>query len=159
MKRLHEIVFHDISKMSEEMEKYSVKYEGYIPGRIGYNFPNEDGSYTIAYLKGDYATKMHELRHAMYYLDSDYRNYINNLWSSLDDNTKRIIECFLKRCGYAESIFIDEFQAYAFTEKDPEKFFGLKKGSFFGLKKGTFFELKKGTFFESKFKGSNALRR
>jgi hypothetical protein len=126
---LKEIEFKSANAMTQEMEKFASAYEGYVPGRIGYNFPNDDGSYTIAYIKGDYATKMHELRHARYYLDSQYRNEVNKIWSLLDNDTKRTIERFLKRCGYSESVLIDEFQAYAFTEKDPEKFFGLKKGS------------------------------
>lgn len=126
---LKELVFTNIDEMSKQLEKRASEYEGYVPRRTGYNFPNKDGTYTIAYIKGDYLTKMHERRHAMYYLNSDYRKYINELWSSLDPAVKRDIEKFLKRCGYKDSVIIDEFQAYAFTEKEPDKFFGLKKGT------------------------------
>lgn len=128
--KLNIFAFDNIQEMSKEMKKKASDYEGYVPGRIGYNFPNKDGSYTIAHVKGDIHTKNHELRHAEYYFNEQYRNAVNDLWSSLDEDTKHTIEQFLKRCGYCQAVFVDEFQAYLFTEKEPEKFFGLKKGTF-----------------------------
>jgi hypothetical protein len=121
-----ELVFKSRDEMSEKMESSACEYEGFVPGRNGYNFPNKDGSYTIAYIKGDILTKMHELRHAMYFFDSKYRKEVEDLWSSFSCEDRTVIEKFLAKCGYHKDMFLDEFQAYWFTEKNPRKFFGLK---------------------------------
>lgn len=127
--RLIELVFVSKKEMNEKMEKDANNYEGYIPGRNGYNFPNKDGSYTIAYLKGDFSTKNHEIRHAMFYFNKMYRKMVFNFWKSMDLKVKKTIISFLIKCGYKEECIIDEFQAYACTEDNPNKFFGLKKES------------------------------
>ncbi len=116
-------------EMTIAMESSACAYEGFVPGRTGYNFPNKDGSYTIGYIRGDTLTKMHELRHAIYFFDADYRARVQKMWNSLKCEDKIAIEKFLGRCGYKKEVFLDEFQAYTTTEKDPDKFFGLKRGS------------------------------
>ena len=125
--RIKELVFKSKAEMSKKMESSACDYEGYVPGRNGYNFPNKDGTYTISYVKGDILTKMHELRHAMYFFDPEYRKEVNKLWLSLSCEDRNIIEKFLGKCGYNKKVFLDEFQAYWFTEQEPRKFFGLKR--------------------------------
>ncbi len=122
-----EFIFDTKKEMTQKMECEACKYEGFIPGRHGYNFPNKDGSYTISYLRGDMLTKMHELRHAKFYFDPVYRKEVLVLWNSFDPNEQAIIENFLNKCGYPSNVHLDELQAFWFTEKDPRKFFGLKK--------------------------------
>lgn len=61
---IQEFVFSNRKEMALKMEAKSCEYEGFVPGRHGYNFPNKDGSYTIAYIKNDVLTKTHELLHA-----------------------------------------------------------------------------------------------
>jgi hypothetical protein len=124
---IKELVFRTREEMAVKMESKACEYEGFVPGRNGYNFPNKDGSYTIAYVKGDVLTKRHELRHAMYFFNQDYRAEIEKLWSSFSCGERLTIEKFLSKCGYKKEQFLDEFQAYWFTEKDPRRFFGLKK--------------------------------
>ena len=121
-----EMVFINKQEMNMKMEKGACKYEGYVTGRIGYNYPTEKG-YVIAYIKGDTLTKLHELKHAKYYYDASYRDQVNKLWSSFSDKEQTIITKFLNRCGYPQKVYLDEFQAYWYTEKDPRKFFGLKR--------------------------------
>lgn len=125
--KVKEHVFTNRQEMSLKMEKMACEYEGYVPGRTGYNFPNKDGSYTIAYLKGDTLTKNHELYHARYYFDPEHREKTKKLWLNLKPEERMIIENFLSRCGYKRDVFLDELQAYWFSEKDPRKFFGLKR--------------------------------
>ena len=60
----------------------------------------------------------HEMLHAKYYLDSDYRKKIIKIWnkgSSL--HLLNHIERLFSHYGYHESVHIDEFQAYLLTEK------------------------------------------
>lgn len=129
---IKELVFRNKATMSAKMEADASKYEGYIPGRNGYNFPNKDGSYTIAYIRSDILTKKHELCHAKYYYSAKYRKEVQELWDSLSNENQKTIEMFLQKCGYKKEFFLDEFQAYATTEKNPDNFFGLKRGTLNG---------------------------
>lgn len=124
---IKELVFKNRTEMSKQMERSACEYEGYVPGRNGYNFPNKDGSYTIAYIKGDVLTKRHEMCHARYYFEPDYRKRVGELWSTFSHQEQTIIKTFLAKCGYKEEVFLDEFQAYWFSECEPRKFFGLKR--------------------------------
>lgn len=126
---IKELVFTNKQDMIRKMEPCACEYEGYVSGRHGYNFPNKDGSYTIAYIKGDHLTKQHEMCHAKYFFDINYRIEIEKLWSSLTISERNIVEKFLNKCGYKKEVWLDEFQAYVTSEKDPEKFFGLKRGT------------------------------
>jgi hypothetical protein len=126
MMNIKELVFKNRQEMISKLEAEACAYEGFVPGRHGYNFPNKDGTYTIAYVRGDVLTKRHELRHAMYYFDANYRAEVQKLWKSFSCEEQLTIEKFLRRCGYKEELFLDEVQAYWFTERNPRKFFGLK---------------------------------
>lgn len=139
--------FEDLVSMTKMFEPISVCVEGKtkVP-RVGHNFPMtalEDAvkkgcvegrklmsvltpkiQYIVAYLAKDVLTKNHELQHAKYYLDSGYREKVVALWNRLEDEKRAHIECFLKRLGYPEHVWLDEFQAYYMTEKP--NFFGIK---------------------------------
>jgi len=107
-------------------------YEGTIPNRIGFNFPlsvvkrtdptshllSYDAEYFIGYRKGDIATKRHELQHARFYLDADFRTHVQQLWDSISPNQKQRIVDTLLEMKYPNdmSILLDEFQAYHFAE-------------------------------------------
>jgi hypothetical protein len=122
-------------------------YEGKIDNRIGINFPvdivkkwksinkkNEKYSineyidntkYVVVYKKGDKLTKDHEMLHARYYMDKEYKENIREIWDNMNKESKKKVSIMLKKMGYPddnEEILIDEFQAYYYTEKD--NFFG-----------------------------------
>lgn len=135
------IVYQKNCKNTEKflnIENISNNYEGVIKSRIGFNFPIEfvkkfdkhnellkySAKYVIVYKKGDISTKKHELQHAKFYIDNDYRKNIENLWNSFNIKTKNHIEKMLEKMGYDRKVFLDEFQAYYFTEKS--NFFGIK---------------------------------
>jgi len=124
------------------VEEIADMYEGKIDNRIGINFPMsivtkykgkgvdniknfKEGKYVVVYKKGDKLTKEHELMHAKYYMDDEYKRRVNDMWCSMRESSKvKIIE-MLKKMGYPEDkeeILIDEFQAYYYTEK--KNFFG-----------------------------------
>lgn len=124
------------NKMNEMLDDISNIYEGVIIGRSGHNFPSNytptNNHWSSQYKKncnyviGTYNHKSlsHELLHAKYYLDSEYKNKINNEWNNLENNKKNHITNFLKKLGYSENVIIDEYQACRYTEKD--NFFGIK---------------------------------
>lgn len=139
--------FESLPAMTKMFEPISVCVEGKtkVP-RVGHNFPltvlqdvvkrdcvegrellcllSKNVQYIVAYLAGDILTKNHELQHAKYFLDSEYRKSIATMWSKLDAKTRSHIEDFLRRLGYPEHVWLDEFQAYYMTEKP--NFFGIK---------------------------------
>jgi hypothetical protein len=80
--------------------------------------------YIIAYINGDIQTKKHELQHAKFHIDDNYRLSIYDKWNNLDKKTQNHIISFLKRLGYPDEVLIDEFQAYYMTEKS--NFFGVR---------------------------------
>lgn len=135
---------------TKDIPEYLLKiadiYEGKMDNRIGLNFPMDivmkyiktistkelilekyisSVKYVIVYKKGDKGTKQHELMHAKYYMDIEYRKSIEDKWSKMSEKSKKKVIDMLKRMGYDVenmSIVIDEFQAYYYTEKD--NFFG-----------------------------------
>lgn len=144
------LIFANISQMSLHLENISNFVEkGTIKTRQGHNFPIVKGleffnqkkvsdsekyiqgilsktkmKYCIAYIKGDIQTKKHEISHAKFYLDEKYRIKVMNIWESLNNKQKNNVCNMLQKMGYDDSVFIDEFQAYLFTERN--NFFGFK---------------------------------
>jgi hypothetical protein len=62
-------------------------------------------------------TKKHELQHAKYYIDNEFRESVKKLWDSFDSKYKTKVISMLQKMGYPEHVMLDEFQAYYFTEK------------------------------------------
>jgi len=76
---------------------------------------NKGIRYLIAYMEDDAESKKHELRHAQYFLDKDYKARVrasyNNLRLNMPSVFNQITE-FLKERGYKPDVFEDEFGAY-----------------------------------------------
>lgn len=124
----------------DEVLSLANAYEGEIPHRTGFNFPmafvrsttkkhpilryEAVAEYVIVYRKGDLSTKRHELQHAKYGMNANYRKEIKDLWESLTTKERDRITTLLLAMRYPprEEILLDEFQAYYFTEKP--NFFG-----------------------------------
>ncbi len=138
LERVLHIIYTDKDKTSSDflhLIQLADIYEGKISSRIGFNFPMNvieksnslrkyDADYIIVYKKGDVLTKKHELRHAMYFLDKQYRSSVQTLWDSLSSSSQSSILAMLLKMKYPNNITIllDEFQAYYYTEK--KGFFG-----------------------------------
>lgn len=133
------LIFHFSTKerMNESLAPISNAYEGALKqNREGHNFPSsyipkEHALYkhihsNCVYIIGVYTplSLHHELLHARYYADSEYKEQIHNEWNSLSDVVKNHITLFLKRLGYRDDVIIDEYQAYKYTEKP--NFFGIR---------------------------------
>ena len=133
------LIFHFSTKerMNETLTPMSNAYEGALKqNREGHNFPSSyvPKEHTLykhiqvncVYIIGVYTplSLHHELLHARYYADPEYKQQIHNEWNSLSDVAKNHITSFLKRLGYRDDVIIDEYQAYKYTEKP--NFFGIR---------------------------------
>jgi hypothetical protein len=123
------------NKMNELLDIISNNYEGIIKNREGHNFPSQfiPKNHLLSkyineckYVIGIYNNKdiKHEMLHAKYYIDKDYYQKINKEWNEIEPNIKEYLTKFLKKLGYSESVIIDEYQAYRYSESD--NFFGIK---------------------------------
>ena len=113
-------------------------YEGHIKGRIGFNFPmsvvkridpsstllSYEADYFIGYQQRDIMTKRHELQHARYHMDPEFRREVKTLWESFSSPFQKRAVHLLLKMNYPNNpdLLLDEFQAYYFTEKP--NFFG-----------------------------------
>ncbi len=150
------LAFKDVATMGVHLEGAACLYEGATSTtRQGINFPREIWEkwykavpakertavhkqldqalkgdpgirYIIAYRQGDVQTRKHELQHAKYSLDTEYKARADALWAKLTEDQRKVISAFLNRLGYPPHVHLDEFQAYYSTEAKPETFFGVK---------------------------------
>ena len=130
--------------MNRLLDEISGDIDGLSTARLGHNFPvtavpeshpihselQPGVQYVVAYLKGDIGTLKHELAHARFATDENYHQEVVAFWAALGDPEKATITAFLKRLGYSDAALIDEFQAYAVTEKS--NFFGVRLEVEFG---------------------------
>jgi len=123
--------------MNKALSAISHRYEGLSGNLEGHNFPASyvqkgDSIYEIVkqhhiqYVIGVYHANSleHEKLHAKYYLDLTYKKKIDDEWNQLGDVKRSKIIEFLKKLGYCDKVWIDEYQAYRYTEKP--NFFGIK---------------------------------
>lgn len=62
-------------------------------------------------------TVRHELRHAAYYLNEEYRAACGEIYKTIPDELKEAVNTRLKEYGYGAAVFPDETQAFFSTEK------------------------------------------
>nr|QFG73905.1 MAG: hypothetical protein [Megaviridae environmental sample] len=105
----------------EQTLKYSTLNN--IERRLGNAMLKFNTTYIVVFKRGDVHTLKHELAHARYHIDAEYRFKIDKLWRELTRKQQTTIVGFLNRCGYPPHVHMDEFQAYATTEKS--NFFGV----------------------------------
>lgn len=142
-KVLH-IIYEEKERNGKEFENiYNISkiHEGVeipISTIAGLNFPmktvpkknllrkyEKDCDYVIVYKKGDKITKLHELCHAKYDMNMEYKKSCVELWNFLDKTSKKNVKKMLEKMKYNVNnleIVMDEFQAYFHTEKP--NFFG-----------------------------------
>ena len=73
--------------------------------------------YVIAVKAGDDATLDHELVHAHFYLNADYKKKATMLVNSLPKSILKKITTRLKTMGYTSAVIKDEINAYLSTSK------------------------------------------
>ncbi len=128
--------FKDKHRMNQILDVISNTYEGILNNREGHNFPStfipkknhilspyrDNCKYVIGLY--NMSGLQHELMHAKYFMNEEYRKKINEEWLSLEEDKKLKIIVFLKRLGYSDKVIIDEYQAYRYTEAP--NFFGFR---------------------------------
>jgi len=119
--------------MNQMLDCLSNVYEGSLKNREGHNFPADyitkdhflwKYKQQCRYVVAVYNTRSlsHELLHAKYFVDNNYRLKINREWANLIPQRQAHITNFLRKLGYSDKVIIDEYQAYRYTEKP--NFFG-----------------------------------
>jgi hypothetical protein len=90
--------------------------------------PNCPG-YVISYVQGDETTKNHELSHAFYFLDEEYKNKSIDIIKTIPKD--HLISLFkdLTALGYLPHIINDEIIAYlvGFDQDEFDKYFSIRK--------------------------------
>jgi hypothetical protein len=123
--------------MNKALSAISDRYEGLSGALEGHNFsasyvqPSDSiydmvQKHKIIYVIGIYHVNSleHEKLHAKYYLDATYKKKMDEEWAELDTIKKGKIIQALTKLGYTEKVWMDEYQAYRYSEKD--NFFGFK---------------------------------
>lgn len=130
------VKFKSKAYMNEILDPVSNNYEGVILNRLGHNFPSSvipnkfhmlsKYKTNCQYVIGVYNVSgmAHELLHAKFYMDYNYKKQICDEWNELTDAKRDHIVQFLKSMGYSDKVIIDEYQAYKYSE--PANFFGIK---------------------------------
>ena len=107
-----------------------------VNNTFGAQFDRGNHFYIIAYVKDDKATKKHELLHALYYLNADYRYKVNEILDSVSTKkAKKYLQSLDYTFGgkHGQWVLYDEIQAYVLSD-DPEVF-GLSNKTLRKLKK------------------------
>jgi len=113
---IHERVLHVLyeTTLPPELVRIASCYEGFIPDRVGLNFPwvGETYDYVIVYPKKDpYRIREHEERHARFFMDKSFHDKVMDKWNRLTDFEQRKIERYYASLGYPLHVIIDEWQA------------------------------------------------
>ena len=74
--------------------------------------------YLIGSLTNDKATLNHELCHAFYNIDKEYKRKANEIVSTLASNIRKKINKLLEEIGYCKKVLLDETQAYLTWDKE-----------------------------------------
>ena len=111
--------------------QYPSEYDGHMESILSMIKPKE--FYLIGAVKKDASTIEHELCHARFALDKNYKKKVRELLKQLPDKIKKKIEDYLLTIGYCKGVLEDELQAYItcdyhfleenikFSAKDKEK--------------------------------------
>lgn len=105
-----------VAKKCYELNEAETPYDDIMKEIIDRYFVNGQKKYIIGVPSIKDSTFEHEMCHAMYYVDEEYRMKMDDLTSSLSDKNKSRIKKNLSSMGYCASVFKDEIQAYMSTE-------------------------------------------
>ncbi len=117
--------------MNSVLDEISNRIDGVLnTPREGHNFPKKNvpsnHKFFIGFKNYDYVIAVsestartaipHEMCHARFYLDEEYKDRMINMFNSFTEKKKEHIFKMLKRMGYCDNVLIDEWQAYYNTE-------------------------------------------
>lgn len=105
-----------VAKKCYEANDLETPYDREMKGIVDSLFVNGRRQYMIGAesFKGD--TFDHEMAHALYYTDIDYRNEMDSMTNSLPIKSLARLQKNLSKIGYHRGVIKDEIQAYMATE-------------------------------------------
>lgn len=101
------------------------KYDEFMKGIYKFIYENETQDfYLIGAKRGDTETIDHELAHALYYIDADYKSKqsanLNKLMDNGSGDYEKIKDTLVSYMKYGEKTIVDEMQAYLSTGPSDE---------------------------------------
>ena len=110
----------------KNLSKFMIKFQGNISEKelafinfLSDNIPeNQDDYYIIATYRSEDVS--HEIAHAAYYLDNDYRDKMDELCQNLNPELYEAIYEQLYNDGYCGEVIYDEIQTYLSTSSTTE---------------------------------------
>jgi hypothetical protein len=105
-----------VAKKCYEVNEFETPYDREMRAIVESLFVNGERQYIIGTdsLKGD--TFDHEMAHAMYYADMEYRSEMDSLTGSLPKSASARLKRNIRKIGYHTAVVKDEIQAYMSTE-------------------------------------------
>ena len=98
--------------------KYSItdpnEYDGHM--EVILNMIKSKEFYLIGAVKKDASTIEHELCHARFALDKNYKKRVREILNQLPEKMKKKIEDYLLSIGYCKGVLEDELQAYVSSD-------------------------------------------
>ena len=102
LKPFYDGKFNPLSDKEKEFLKKFKKYKGKY--------------YIIAVYRGmDSYSQMHEIAHALFYINPEYRNQVLRILKDVDPVIKKQIFAYLRKYVYNKSVWMDEMHAYILT--------------------------------------------
>lgn len=105
-----------VAKRCYELNDLETPYDREMRAIVDSIFINGERQYIIGSeaLKGD--TFDHEMAHALYYTNKEYKHEMDTITKSLSKSDFSRLKKNLSKLGYYKSVFKDEIQAYMSTE-------------------------------------------
>ena len=107
----------NIAKKCYKINKVETPYDKIMLNIL--NKTNDSDGYLIGTDKDSGSIFNHELCHAFYYTNIDYKNEMDLLTKSISKNHYNTMKNNLLKKGYNKTVVMDEIQAYLSTEKNP----------------------------------------
>lgn len=109
----------EVAEKCYELSKNENKYDE-IFKEIIINIKSKIGENKKAYIIGidesEQSLYKHEMCHAFYYLNNNYKKEVNNILSKVDKRTIKSMSKNLLKMGYTKKVLKDEIQAYLISD-------------------------------------------
>jgi hypothetical protein len=105
-----------VAKKCCQINEIETPYDEIMSQIVNRYFVEGQKKYLIGVKSLNDSTFDHEMCHALYYVDNEYRNVMDEITKSISQNNKNAMRKNLKKMGYCDLVFKDEVQAYMSTE-------------------------------------------
>lgn len=105
-----------VAKKCYELNELETPYDRVMKEIVDRYFVNGEKKYIVGVDSLKNSLFDHEMCHAMYYVDQEYRTRTNEITESISEKNIKRMKKNLSGMGYCLSVFKDEVQAYMATE-------------------------------------------